>query len=84
MNSGNSKTSDSHRHLDKYVALSNLRIYYTQKNIKKSYKNIKFKISGATWNEKIELPDESSSVSDIHGYFEYIIKHMKQYFIILQ
>ena len=41
MNSGNSKTSDSHRYLDKYVALSNLSIYYTWKNIKKSYKNIK-------------------------------------------
>ena len=48
MNSRNSKTSDSHRllsnHLDKinlkrsnkYVCLSNLSIYYTLKNIKKS------------------------------------------------
>ena len=50
MNSGNSKTSDSHRLLinlvdkinlkrsNKYVALSNLSTYYKQKNIKKSYK----------------------------------------------
>ena len=56
MNSKNSRTSDSHRLLinltdqiklkrsDKYVALSNLSIYFTQKNIKKSYKNDKFKI----------------------------------------
>ena len=48
MNSGNSKTSDPHRLLlnlldkinlkrsDKYVALSNLRIYCTCKNIRKS------------------------------------------------
>ena len=48
MNSENSKTSDAHRLLfnfadkinlkrsDKYVALSNLSIYYTWKNIKKS------------------------------------------------
>ena len=47
MNSKNSKTSDPHRLLlnltdkinlkrsDKYVALSNLSIYYTIKNIKK-------------------------------------------------
>ena len=57
MNSENSKTSDIHRLLlnlfdkinlkisDKYDALSNLSIYYSQKNIKKSYKNNKFKIS---------------------------------------
>ena len=56
MNSGNSKTSDLHRLLltisdkinlkgsDKYVALSNLSIYYTWQNVKKSYKNNKFKI----------------------------------------
>ena len=57
MNSENSKTSAPHRLLlnlsdkinlkrsDKYVALSNLSIYNTWKNIKKSYKNSKFKIS---------------------------------------
>ena len=51
MNSKNSKTSDLYRLLlnltdkivlkrkDKYIALSNLSIYYTWKNIKKSYKN---------------------------------------------
>ena len=57
MNFRNSKTSDPHRLLlnlldkrnfkrsDKYVALSNLNIYYPWKNIKKTYKNNKFKIS---------------------------------------
>ena len=81
MNSGNSKTSDPHRLLlklldkinlkrsDKYVALSNLTISYTWKNIKKSYKNNKFKISVPTWNEEFKLPDESYSVSDIQDYF---------------
>ena len=71
MNSGNSKTSDPHRLLlnlsdkiklkskDIYVALSNLSIYYTWKNIKQSYKNNIFKISAPTWNEKFELPDGS-------------------------
>ena len=60
MNPGNSKTSDPHRLLvnlsdkinlrrkDKYFALSNLSIYYTWKNIKKSYNNNKFKISVPT------------------------------------
>ena len=63
MNSGNSKTSDPHRLLhnllyninlkrnDKYVALSRLKIHYTWTNIKKSYKNNKFKRSAPTWNE---------------------------------
>ena len=66
MNSENDKISDSHRLLlnltdkidlrrkDKCIALSNLSIYYTWKNIKKSYKNNKFKISAPTWNEEFE------------------------------
>ena len=60
MNSKNSKTSDPHRLLDnltdkidvkrkdKYIALSNLSIYYTWKSVKKSYKNNKFKILAPT------------------------------------
>ena len=53
INSGNSKTPDPHKVLlifwinlksgHKYVALSNHNIYYTLKNIKKSYKNNKLK-----------------------------------------
>ena len=57
-----------------YVALSNLSFYYTWKNIEKSYKNNKFKLSAQTWNEKFELPDGSYSVLDIQDYFEYILK----------
>ena len=49
----------------KYVALSKLSIYYTWENIKKSYKNNKFKILFPTWNEEFELPEGSYSVSDI-------------------
>ena len=64
MNSENSKSSDPHRLLlslldkinlkrsDKYVALSNLIFYYILKNMKKSYKNNKFKISASAWNEE--------------------------------
>ena len=68
-NSGNSKASDPHRLLFslfdkinikrkyKYVALSNLSMYYRRKDIKNSYKNIKFKVSSLRRNEKFELLD---------------------------
>ena len=90
LNSKCSKTSDSNRlflnlsdkislkRSDKNVTLSNLRIYYTRKNIKKSYKGNTFKISALPLNEKLELPDGSFSVSDIQDYFKYIIKNLKQ------
>ena len=35
---------------DKRVALSDLSVYYTWKNIKTLYGNNKFKISGTTWD----------------------------------
>ena len=54
----------------KTVALSNLCIYYTWKNVKSSYNNNKFKISATTWSEEFKLPDGSYSVH----YFEYILK----------
>ena len=38
---------------------------YTWKNIKKPYKNNKFKISTPTWNEEFVLSDGSYFVSDI-------------------
>ena len=96
MNSKNRRASDPHRLLlnltgkvnlkrsDKYVALSNLSIYYTWKNIKKSYKNNRFKISAPTWNEEFELPGGSYSISDIQDYFEYISKNMDKRLIMLQ
>ena len=86
MDSENSRTSEYHvlvlkltdkldlRRGQKTVALSNLSIYYTCKNIKSSYNNNKFKISAPTWSEEFELPDGSYSVSDIQDYFEYILK----------
>ena len=86
MKSENSKTSEPHvliskltnkldlRIGEKIIALSNLSIYYRWKNTKNSYNNNKFKISAPTWNDKFELPNGSFSVSDIHDYFEYILK----------
>ena len=82
MNSDNSKTSKSHilklkltsnldlRIAEKVIAISNLSIYYTWKNIKSTYNNNKFKISASTWNEEFRLPDGSYSVSDIQNYFK--------------
>ena len=58
----------------KIIALSNLSIYYTWKNIKNSYNNNKFKTSAPTWKDKFELPDGSYSLSEIQDYFEYISK----------
>ena len=84
MNSENSKTSKPHvltlkltskldlRIGEKVIALSNLSIYYTWRNIKNSYNNNEFRISAPTWNDEFELPDGSYSVLDIQDYFKYI------------
>ena len=86
MNTENSKTSEPHRfkldltdklnlkYLNKNMALPNLSIYYTWKNIKSEHNNNKFKISAPTWNDTFDLPDGSYSISDIQDYFEFIIK----------
>ena len=86
MNSENSRTPEYHvltlkltdkldlRRSQKTVALLNLSICYTWKNIKSSYNNNKFKISAPTWREEFELQDGSYSISDIKDYFEYILK----------
>ena len=91
MNSENSMTSEyilvlklsdklEPRTGEKSVALSNLSIYYTWRNIKMSYKNNKFKISAPTWSDEFELPDGSYSIADIQGYFEVILKKHGQSF----
>ena len=56
------------------LALANLSIYYTWKNVKSTYNNNKFKISAPTWNETFDLPDGSYNKSEIQDYIEYIIK----------
>ena len=81
MNTENSKTNESHRFrldltdkLKKNMALVNLSIYYTWRNIKSEYNNNKFKISAPTWNDTFDLPDGSYTIDDIQDYFEFIIK----------
>ena len=39
------------------LALSNLNIHYTWKDIKKSYENNEIEISARTWKEEFKLPD---------------------------
>ena len=56
------------------MALANLSIYYTWKNIISEYNNNKSKISALTWNDTFDLLDGSYSISDIQDYFQFIIK----------
>ena len=86
MNTLNSRTNKSNRFVyqftdklnlknpNKNIALANVSIYYTWKNIKSEYNNNKFKISAPTCNDEFNLTDRSYSVSDIQDYFECIIK----------
>ena len=60
---------------DNSVALLSLGIYYTWKNIKKSNKNNKFKISAATWNKEFGLSngqgdDYTTGCLPDYSYFE--------------
>ena len=62
MNMENSKTNEPHKFVlnlsqrldlkssNKHVALQNLSIYYTRKNIKYQYENNTLKIIALTWN----------------------------------
>ena len=56
------------------MALGNLSIYYTWKNVKSTCNNSKLKISASTWNETFDLPDGSYNISEMQDYIEYIIK----------
>ena len=62
---------------NKNIALANLSIYCTWKNIKSECNNNKFEISAPTWNDTFDLPDGSYSIADIQDYFQFIIKKHK-------
>ena len=67
MNTLNSKTDESNRFMyqftdrlnlrnpNKNIALANLSIYHTWKNIKSEYDNNKFKIYAPTWTAEFNL-----------------------------
>ena len=71
MNTENSKTNEPHKlrlslsgklnlkSPNKNIALVNLSIYYTWKNIKSAYNNNKFKIFAPIWNDTSDLPENS-------------------------
>ena len=87
MNTENSKTNEPDRfkldlmdkrnlkNPNKNMALANLSIYHTRKNMKSECNNNKFKIYVPTWNDTFNLPDFSYSISDIQDCFEFIIKN---------
>ena len=89
MNTENSKTNEPHnivlnlpQRLDlkswnKHVALQNIFIYSTWKNIRQQYKNNKLKMIAPTWDDELKLTD--GSYSDIQYYNKCIIKNMKYY-----
>ena len=82
----NSKSNESHkfkydlidkldlRNPNKNMALANLSIYYSRKNVKSIYENNTFKKAAPTWNEMFDLPDGSYNIPAIQNYLEYIIK----------
>ena len=86
MNTENSKTNEPHifkldftdklnlKNPNKNIALVNLSIYYTWKNIKSECNSNKFKISASTWSETFDLPDGSYTIDNIQDYFEFSIK----------
>ena len=86
MSTKNSKTNEPYRlkynlidklnlkSPNKNMALANLSIYYTWKNVKSIYKNNKFKIFAPTWNETFDLPDGSYNIPAIQNYLDYVIK----------
>ena len=51
--------------LKEHVALQNLSIYSTWKNLRKQWKINKLKMIAPTWNDKLELLDGFYSVSDV-------------------
>ena len=87
INTSNSKTNEPNKFIYKFtgklnlknptknMALANLSIYYTWKNIKSEYNNNKFKILAQNWNDTFDLPNGSCSISDISELFS--IYHQK-------
>ena len=86
INTENSGTVERHRfkldladkpnfkYPDKNIALANLSIYHTWKNIKSEYKNYKYKILAPTWNDTFDLLDGSYSINGIQDYCKFIIQ----------
>ena len=95
MNTLNSKTNESNKFIyqftdklnlknpNKNMALANLSIYYTWKNIKSEYSNKEFKISAPTWNDTFDLPDDLTLFLIFKIILNISLKNMKLLQIIL-
>ena len=59
------KQSFNLKNPNKNIALGNLSINYTWKNIKSAYNNNKVKLSPPTWNDTFDLSNGSYSIADI-------------------
>ena len=96
MNSGNSKTCNPHRLLlnlsskinlktkDKYATLANVSIYYTWKNIKRSYKNNKFKISARHGMKSFNYLMENILYQIFSNILSISLNNMRQLLTLLQ
>ena len=85
INTENSKTNESNRFRyyftdmsnlknNKTIALAQLAICFTWKNVKTDLKVNVFKITAPNWSEEFYISDGLYAVTDIQGYFEFIIK----------
>ena len=96
MNSKNSKTSEPHRLLlnlankislkrsDKYVALSNLSMYYTWKNIKSHTKTISLKYQFERGMKNLNYLMDRILYLILKIILSTLLKNMKRLLIILQ
>ena len=62
---------------NKNMALANLSIYYTWKNIKSVYNNNKFKISAPTWNDEFDLLMDHTLFQTFKTILNSLLKNMK-------
>ena len=62
------------KNCNKIIALANMSVYNTWKNVKSEYNNNKFKITAPTWDKTFDLPEGSNKIQQIQAYFEFIIK----------
>ena len=96
MNTTNSKTKHSNKFVynftdkldlknpNKNIALANLSIYCTWKNVKSDYNNNKFKISAPRWNDTFDVPDASYSIAVFKIILNTSLKNTKQLLTFLQ
>ena len=90
INTENSKTNEPHKfkldltdklnlkNRNKNMALANLSIYYTWKNIKSEYKNNKFKTSAPAWNDTFDLPDGFTQLQIFRVILNLLLKNIKK------